>query len=207
VTPTQKAARGRGNIPSDVQPGDFYVVPGGLHTGPLIAFFEQLDKEDIPDEFLQQATQFQHAGLVGSVRYEPGHRDPIITVLEEEGNGMVEVEYHYWDSTIMWSTGALHPVNRDLIVINAKTLEGRGYGWMTYGALTLHHNHINLPGLKKIIELSRTQICSQSVDWAWDVAGNHIFTDKRWPGDVKPSDLAYVLLAAGAFPIYPEKRA
>jgi hypothetical protein len=193
------------NIPEGILPADFYVVTGGKHIGPVISFFQQLDKQDIPEEYLVRATQFQHAGLVAEVF--PGKGDDgstLVTVLEEGGDGMVEVPYHADEAAmIMFSTGILVPENRKEIVAKAREQKGHGYGWITYLALILHHYHIYLPGGKWVVEHSRTQICSQSVDYAWDKAGDHIFDDGRWPGDVKPSDLAYRLLAAGARPILP----
>lgn len=187
------------NIPKDVQIGDFFVVSGGIHSGPLIEFFEQIDKQDIPDEFLEKATLFQHAGLISDIGKDN------VMVLEEEGRGMVEVPYHYEDAIIMFSTWALHPANRFEIIQHARSLKGHRYGWLTYAALTAHHYHIWVPGLKRFIDWSGDEICSQSVDDSWTKAGNHIFDDGRWPGDVKPSDLAYKLLSLGAQPIYPER--
>ena len=186
------------NIPKDVQIGDFYVVSGGIHTGPLIEFFEQIDKQDIPDEFVMKASLFQHAGLISDI----GPYN--IMVLEEEGKGMVEQPYHYEDAIIMFSTDALHPVNRMKIIQRARSLKGHRYGWLTYAALTAHHWHIWVPGLKQYINWSGDEICSQSVDDSWTWAGNKVFDDERWHGDVKPSDLAYLLLSLGVQPIYPE---
>lgn len=184
------------NIPSGVQPGDFYVVPGGHDVGALIGLLEQLDREQIPPAWIDRCTMFQHAGLVASI-------SPVLTVLEEEGPGMVEVRYHYDTSPILWSTGILKPLNREKIVANARSLKGFGYGWATYAYLTAHHYHLPIPGLKNYVATHRTEICSQAVDYAWDLAGDHIFTDKRIPGDVKPSDLAYRLLVEGAHPMWP----
>jgi hypothetical protein len=188
-----------GNLALGIKPGDFFVTTGGHEIGTLIQFFERIDKEDIPPKYLDLATEFEHAGLVSQVGPDG------VMLLEEGGNGQVEVPYHYQNALIMWSTGVIvpKPENRPKIVATARTLKGHKYGWLTYGALTLHHYHVNVPGLKTYINDSREDICSQAVDYAWDQSDEHIFTDNRWPGDVKPSDLAYRLLERGAKPIWP----
>lgn len=191
------------NIPEHVEIGDFFVTTGGPRIGPIISFFEQIDKEDIPGKYLTAATQFQHAGLVSEIRPATDGDDKIVMLLEEGGNGMVETPYHYQNAMILWSTGVLVPSNRQAVVARARQLKGHKYGWLTYAALTAHHYHINVPGLKGYIASSSDEICSQSVDDAWEYGGNHIFDDGRWPGDVKPSDLAYRLLEAGAKPLWP----
>lgn len=178
-------------------------MTGGQHTGPLIAFFEQIDREDIPKGYIERASQFQHAGLVSEVTKPTGNGPPIVTLLEEGGKGMIETAYHYQQSMIMWSTDVLNPINRGMIIGKARSLKGHKYGWLTYAALTAHHYRINVPGLQKYISSTGDEICSQSVDYSWAFGGNHIFDDGRWPGDVKPSDLAYKLLSKGAKPLWP----
>jgi hypothetical protein len=70
---------------------------------------------------------------------------------------------------------------------------GVGYGWLDYGAITLHELHIDVPGLRSFIESMHTMICSQLVDRAALDAGKHLFDDGGWPGYIKPSDLGQLL--------------
>lgn len=181
------------NVPPGVTPGDFFCVQGGPATGPLIEFLERRDGDS------GLASLFQHAGIVTAVgRGADGMQ---VTIMEARSRGAVEVPYHYRQHLILWSTGTLAPAHRDQIVAAARGFQGVGYGWLDYLALTAHHYHLPAPGLKSYIGSTRRLICSQLVDKAWELGGDHIYDDGRWPGYVKPADLAAVLLAKGAKPL------
>jgi hypothetical protein len=74
------------------------------------------------------------------------------------------------------------------------------YSFADYGALVLHMLHVPAPGLKEFISSTSHLICSQFVDTAYLSAGVHLFSDGRWPGYVKPGDLAKLLLSLAPKP-------
>lgn len=71
----------------------------------------------------------------------------------------------------------------------ARTLEGRPYSFLDYGAIAAHALHVPVPGLKEYITETGHLICSQLCDFAYEKAGLHLFADGRWPGYVDPLDL------------------
>lgn len=92
----------------------------------------------------------------------------------------------YWCSNI--SAGLTAP-QRDAISLIARGFDGTPYSFLDYLALTAHKLHIWLPGLRSFIKSTRRMICSQLCDTSYDLAGVHIFTDGRDPGDVDPLDI------------------
>jgi len=74
------------------------------------------------------------------------------------------------------------------------------YGWADYAALALHRFRIPTPRLKHFIEQSGSMICSQLADRAAELGGWHLFSDKRWHGDVTPGDLVRLYHAQTASP-------
>jgi hypothetical protein len=95
----------------------------------------------------------------------------------------------------LWSSGliALTDAERQAIIAWAMDHQHVGYSFADYGALILHHLHLNLPWLQSYIGSTGHLICSQFVDAGYAAAGVHLFSDKRWSGYVKPADLAQLL--------------
>lgn len=78
----------------------------------------------------------------------------------------------------------------DLILNNtADDLKGIPYSFADYAALSMHRLHLPAPGLKKFIQTSKHEICSQLADDFYWRLGVQIFDDKRWPGYVTPASL------------------
>ena len=67
--------------------------------------------------------------------------------------------------------------------------KGVPYSFADYGALALHRFRIPTPRLKRYVESSGHQICSQLCDRAAELGGWHLFRDQRWSGYVTPGDL------------------
>lgn len=186
------------NIPKTVAVADFFCVQGSSKSGRWIRGAEVIDGAN-PD-----AEEFQHCGMVTKITW-PISGPPIVTILEAEGGGAVEVPYHYNGAHIVWSTAIirLKQSQRSDIAAKAKTLKGAKYGYLDYLALTLHHFKINLPGLRAYIKWSKRLICSQLVDRAYNLGGYELFTDHRWDGDVEPFQMAQLLLDLGATALGP----
>ena len=107
----------------------------------------------------------------------------------------------------LWSSGILEltQAQREGIVAWCEARPDVGYSFLDYDALALHMLHIPMPGLQSYIASTGHLICSQYVDSAWlsgpllkGAPSYHLFTDGRWPGFVKPGDLAGMLLAKKA---------
>jgi hypothetical protein len=89
------------------------------------------------------------------------------------------------------------PDNARGAVANAAAgLIGRGYSWADYFALAAVRFHLDLiaPPLRSYVESSGRLICSQLVDYAYQLAGVQLFDDGRLPGDVTPGDLYGLIL-------------
>jgi uncharacterized protein YycO len=98
----------------------------------------------------------------------------------------------------LWSTGiiSLTPVQRTRIVTSARAYAERkvGYSYLDYLAIAAHQDHIPFPGLQDFISYTGHMICSQLVDQCYFNGQVNLFTDHRWPGYVRPSDMADVVL-------------
>jgi hypothetical protein len=99
----------------------------------------------------------------------------------------------------LWSTGVLNPTDaqRQQIVLSARSyaVHHVGYSYLDYLAILAHQEHIPFPGLRGFIEDNGHMICSQLADQCWDNGSYHLFADGRWPGYVRPSDMAAVVMA------------
>jgi hypothetical protein len=95
----------------------------------------------------------------------------------------------------LWSSGliALTDTERSAIIAWAMVHQDVSYSELDYLALTAHTLHIPVPHLKAYIESTGHLICSQFTDADYASAGVHLFSDNRWPGFVKPGDLAMLL--------------
>lgn len=114
-------------------------------------------------------------------------------ILEAEPGGAVIRPLHYKNSDVYWCWGIYpilpQPPNQQQLNIIANQLKGIKYSFLDYGALAAHRLHIPAPGLRDFIKDSGHMICSQMADEFYQRLGAHVFTDKRWAGDVTPASL------------------
>jgi hypothetical protein len=112
-------------------------------------------------------------------------------ILEAEPGGARIVPLHY--SSVYWCTGIykLLPPTTTATEIShvAESLKDIKYSFLDYAALSAHRLHIPAPHLRKYIGSTGHMICSQMADEMYIRLGAHIFTDKRWSGDVTPASL------------------
>jgi uncharacterized protein YycO len=160
------------------QPGDFAAVRTSGRVGALIRLGEALNGDGFGD--------YEHALIyIGNgeiVEAEPGGARRRVRGVQ---------------SGDLWSTGLwnLSPQTCNRICAAARGYIGTPYGWADYLALAAHRLRIPWPGLRDFIQDSRTMICSQLVDAAWEAAGVHLFADGRWNGYVTPAALANLIRA------------
>lgn len=95
----------------------------------------------------------------------------------------------------LWSSGIVELTfaERSAIIGWAVEHQDVSYSGLDYLALTAHALRIPVPHLQAYIASTGHEICSQFTDAAYDFAGVHLFSDNRWPGFVKPGDLAMML--------------
>lgn len=81
--------------------------------------------------------------------------------------------------------------HREAVGNAAVGLIGRPYSWVDYFALAAVRFHLDLIAhpLRSYVSSSGRLICSQLVDYAYQLAGVQLFNDGRLPGDVTPGDL------------------
>lgn len=163
------------------QPGDFVVI----QTGSIVTIPIEIGELLSGGGF----SQFNHAAICSRIR-----ADGTVMIVEAEPQGAVEVPWHYDGCEHLWSTGRV-PTS-PAAGAAALGLLGVSYGWLDYAAIALHAWHIPFPGLRGFIAHGHTLICSQLVDAAELLAGVHLFHDGRWPGYVRPSDLADLILSS-----------
>jgi len=82
---------------------------------------------------------------------------------------------------------------------------GKPYSWLDYAAIAAaaHSWHLWAPGLKHSLASTKHLIGSQQVDRAERDGGVHLFADRRWPGFVRPSDLADLIVEVRPLPPRP----
>lgn len=95
----------------------------------------------------------------------------------------------------LWSSGLIDLTGTQRTGITAWAVQHQDvrYSFADYGALVLHAAHVNAGWLRRYIASTRHQICSQYVDTAYAENNVHLFDDGRWPGYIKPGDLAKLL--------------
>ncbi|HEX7995712.1 MAG TPA: hypothetical protein VF506_17455 [Streptosporangiaceae bacterium] len=172
------------------QPGDFAVVTAGGIPGQLVRLAELANGSG-------PWSDYQHAFIY--IGDEPGASGLIIQA-EPAGARYAQLTPH---AKTLWSTGRfdLTGEQRDKICDAARGYIGTPYSFLDYVALVLHRLHIPVPWLKRYIASTRHLICSQLVDQCYLEAGVHLFSDGRWPGEVIPADLAWMLVKLGAVPV------
>lgn len=112
-------------------------------------------------------------------------------ILEAEPGGAVIRPFHY--GSVYWCTAIyklLPPgVTDEEFTRVGESLKGTPYSFLDYAALVAHRLHIWAPHLRKYIQTSQHEICSQLADDFYYRLGAHVFTDDRWAGDVTPASL------------------
>ncbi|MBO0837013.1 MAG: hypothetical protein J2P28_16110, partial [Actinobacteria bacterium] len=74
---------------------------------------------------------------------------------------------------------------------------GRPFSWRDYAAIATHAMGWWVPGLRRYLANPTHLTGCQLVERAQLDAGVHLFTDHRWRGYVRPSDLAELILSVG----------
>ncbi len=116
------------------------------------------------------------------------------TIVESmPGGARISPVTEYPADLVTWSSWDLTDAERARIVTVARATEGIGYSFLDYGALAARRLHIPAPGLRAYIAATGHRICSQNADQIYHDAGQIMFADGRWAGDVVPADLALVL--------------
>lgn len=170
---------------TDPQPGDWFVVNTGsdMARGIRVAEF-------LADGFRQ--SEWNHAGIASRRRLNGK-----LMVVEAAPGGATERAFEWGDHPHMWVKGTPECGTAALKYV------GTPYSYLDYAALTAHalrfpdlpvwyqKKHVGgeFVSLSTFISSEGHMICSQLVDQACQDAGNHLFTDNRWAGYVKPSDL------------------
>jgi hypothetical protein len=160
------------------QPGDFGLVAIRGNVGKLIRIGQWMNGDGFGD--------YQHAVLALSngelIEAEPG-----------ADGARIRPQSEYANTNIIWSDWDLTDADRALLDAAGRAREGIPYSALDYGALAAHRLHIPLPGLRRYIDSSRHEICSQLVDLVYKDAGLTMFADGRWSGYVTPMSLVRAL--------------
>lgn len=167
-------------------PGDFACVHVNGDVGTLITIGEFLNGD--------RANWYDHACVYVGAKDAQAQYGYVMGA--QPGGARLDAlthdQYTGVNADWLWSTGKITMTQdqRDTIVRTAIACKGIPYSAADYFALAAHRLKIPAPGLKAYIADSGHMICSQLVDYCYDVAGVHLFTDGRWPGYVTPGALA-----------------
>ncbi len=157
------------------QPGDFGLSTIGGFTGFWVGLGQYISGD---------GSRYSHAFIVLDDE----------TVMEAMPGGAIITPLSNYKNRSVYSNIELTNEQRVEIVKQARKLEGIPYSFLDYLALALAHFGIKAPRLRKYIENKGHMICSQLVDFAYQKAGVHLFTDGRLSQDVTPGDLANMLI-------------
>jgi len=160
------------------RPGDFAVVDTRRRTMRRVRLARALSRGGF--------TMFDHAVICSRVR-----RDGTVYIVEALPAGARENLWHYDDHDHLWSTGVVKTSTKAGKA--ALRYVGAPYSWLDYAALSAHTWHLWVPGLKHYVASGKHLLSSQLVDRAEQDAGVHLFSDRRWRGYVRPSDLAELI--------------
>lgn len=157
-------------------------ITGGV--GKLIRFCQWLNGDGFG--------VYQHAYLVVPAE-RPGGELRLIEAMP--GGAVVRPLSVYDDRHVLYvSPSGLTPAQRKAIADCALKYRDVPYSFLDYLALAAHRFHLPVPGLRRYIQSTGHQICSQLADRAYLDAGQHLFTDKRWEGFVTPMAIANELV-------------
>lgn len=158
------------------RPGDIGLVKISGVGGQLIRWLQRANGDGFED--------YEHAFIVTAVSAEG-----VITIVEAEPGGAVEVELHYPAHKVRW---LVCPDQYRIGTVTTALATARRkvpYSWLDYGACALHRAHINPWGLKAYIQSTKHMMCSQLADYCASKAGWRLFQDGRWEGYVTPGAL------------------
>lgn len=158
-----------------VQPaGNFGLVAVHGAAGWLIKLGQWLNGDGFSD--------YEHAVMaLGNgelIEAEPGR-----------GGARIRSQSEYDGTNIVWSDWPLTDQQRADADREGRALEGMRYSWLDYFALAAKRLHIPIPWLRRYIESTKHNICSQQADLISQRAKIQLFADNRWPGDVTPGSL------------------
>lgn len=171
------------------RPGDFCCVPvsGPVGFGITVGQFLDGDRFQFYDHTEVYVGQADAAGpygyTVSTYPSGPGKRALPCAPAKLPGS--------------LWSSGLVDLTGTQRVDITAWALahQDTGYSLADYGALALHAVHVDAAWLRAYIAGTERMICSQYVDAAYRLNGVQLFSDRRWPGYVKPGDLSGLLLS------------
>jgi hypothetical protein len=152
--------------------------------------------------FVRGGSRYTHAGLILSsdqvIEAEPGGAviRPSLILRERKNLLVSDAPVQWWKRStvfpqILGEPEASERQMRQRIDATARALEGTPYSLLDY--YTLAAVEFGWPGgswARKRVEDSKHLICSALTDRVLDVAGVHLYSDGRLPGDVTPGDLA-----------------
>lgn len=158
--------------------GNFGLVAVHGAAGWLIKLGQWLNGDGFSD--------YEHAVMALSngelIEAEPGR-----------GGARIRSQSEYDGTNIVWSDWPLTDQQRADADREGRALEGIRYSWLDYFALAAKRLHIPVPGLRRYIESTKRDICSQQVDLISQRAKIQLFADGRWCGDVTPGSLRRAL--------------
>jgi len=177
------------------KPGSFGLSRIGGLTGKLIAAGQAFsgDGSRWTHAFVVLDDETVIEAMPGGARIRPlaeylAHEEiffsdrPIQTWMARRDPRLIEMYGH--------NAGTHEQLIRDVVVLNARRLNGTGYGYLQYLALGLVAVGVEPRWLRRYIASKGRMICSQLVDEVYRRAGVHLFNDGRLPQDVTPGDLA-----------------
>lgn len=148
-------------------PGTFFVVRTSGWAAPIIRGVTR--------------SEVNHAGIILDTEGRTMEAQP-------KGADFGRVD-NYKNDVLYVANLNLMPAVTVTVVENAIKLKGRGYGWLDIASIGLLQYGIKPAYIRDIVEESSYLICSQLVDYDYDLSNVHLFTDKRLPMDVTPGDL------------------
>jgi hypothetical protein len=159
--------------------GDFGVVAIPGRMGKLIRIGQWLNGDGYND--------YEHAFVVTDKWIGGGQ------VIEGRPSGAGDTALAAYPNAAFYSCPE---ESREAVADAAVSLIGRRYSWADYLALAAVRFHLDTIAhpLRQYVESSGRLICSQLVDYAYQLAGVQLFDDGRIPGDVTPGDLYGLIL-------------
>jgi hypothetical protein len=96
---------------------------------------------------------------------------------------------------MLWSSGIIRIPDeaRARVPELAAAMEKIPYSYLDYLSVALHRLHIGAKRLRNFIRDTGHMQCAQLADEFMRRLGVHLYTDKRWEGDVIPCDIARLL--------------
>lgn len=163
---------------TDIQPGDFAVVPVQGIVGKLIRIGQWLNGNGYRN--------YEHAYVVVD-------NDQIVEA--EPGGAILSTDNRYTGRSPLYGTSKVVPTNeqRSAVVEAAKGFVGTPYSFVDYVFLALKRLNIKVPFLTERVIDSKHMICSQLVVEAYRAAGIDLFPGKL-SCEVTPGDLANLIL-------------